>query len=417
MPPKCSTKLSDDEVGRDPDLEFGVNNLHEFVGRNEVSVAERQSTQELAPCPVESLITISDRQERMASFKSMAKFAGATGFVALALVSLMVTGCKQKRAQGDEHGAKQASVKPESTWRYVLTTEAGKQRVYITDTLGNGRLLIRSNTDGGGAVGAPAAKLSAETESEPTRMWLAGRARASAIPLPLRNDPATHDALLETAGRLEKLFQQDPTHLGILRDMIVAYMQLLEFESTTSLGANICLLGARRISEFEQKASPLGPDDQRLVEGARTEIFCYMKLFPCVVDYLRKSGHAEEANPWQQVLAILGQEKFTDLGTFSVGKLTVQTFRNDGLPPNPQLLWEELYFVISGRDPKAPESTTAYVLVQQGPPGKEAYYLYFRAVNRSQLVLIFGRKKPDYEELRNWIEGTIRAALSSANSN
>jgi hypothetical protein len=335
----------------------------------------------------------------------------AASWAVASLCVLLVAACQRNATQGEKSEREIRSATDATTWRYVSAIESGRRRVYITDASGNDRLLIRSFDAAAGADGISDTIDWSKRELESTREWMACKARVSSGTLA---DPLiAHDAWLETAERLEKRLQLDPDHLGVLRGLIAAYAHVLSFETNTALGSNICLLGGRRISEFERKASPLGPDDKRLVDDVRSAIFYAMKLYPSVLDYLQRMGDANRARPLREALVAIGQEHYSDAGGFSVGALTVRIYRNSGMSPDPRLLWEKLYFVISGRDLVAPESTTAYVLVQQGAPGREHHYLYFRAANRSQLVLIYGRNTPYFLDLRKWVEASVRSAVAS----
>ena len=319
-----------------------------------------------------------------------------------------VAGCKPGADRGSAPAVGiGASVSP---WRTSSVVEGGRLRTYLTDAQGANRILIRSRPPGGGDAPAGAPAEPAVDEIEATRLWMACKTRVVSGSFP--NSLVAHDAWLETAERLERRLQQDPDNLGVLRDLVSAYVHLVEFEADTPLGSNICLLAGRRISEFERKAAPLDPVDARDMAKARVSLFYAMKLYPCVVESLKEIGDDGRAKSWRQALAIFDQADFTALETFPVGRVRVRVYQANGAPPDPRLLWEELYFIISGGDRVSPEGTTAYVLVHQGPPGAERYFLYFRALNRSQLALIYGTRRPDLAALRSWVVNSVQTALA-----
>ena len=200
------------------------------------------------------------------------------------------------------------------TGRYRVQTANGKVRVYFGEELETSGTLIRCspvaaapdhNADG------DAGQAIAAWEGESTRLWLACKSRM--MEGQFADTRTQHDAWLETAQRLEERLQEDADHLGVLRDLIVAYLQLLSFEASTPLGSNLCLLGGRRVSEFESRAAPLDPPDRQLVEEARGLIFYTMKLYPCAAELLRDSTSAANGKGLRPILEAFGQSRFTEL--------------------------------------------------------------------------------------------------------
>ncbi len=86
------------------------------------------------------------------------------------------------------------------------------------------------------------------SESEMVQRWLKCKSRFETKPpsTPLEE----HDALLEVADRLEPLHKEDPRHLGVLRDLLTVYAQLLAFEQESDLGLNLCVLASDKLVDL-----------------------------------------------------------------------------------------------------------------------------------------------------------------------
>src|SRR5437660_9928 len=299
------------------------------------------------------------------------------GFTAAVVLLLVMGGCG-KTPSGETQASPvsgRSQVDASTSGRYRVQTTADGVRLYLDDQTGDGGTLIRCFP----AAAAPAVNREPDgeqalmsREDEPTRLWEACMSRVASGRYP---DALTeHDAWLETAGRLEERLQQDPEHLGVLRDLIVAYLDLLSFEASSPLGSNLCLLTGRRISEFEARAAPLDPPDRQLVDQGRALLFQAMKLYPCVAEMLNDAKVGPQGDGLRRTLGALGQARFAELERDKAGPLTLRTFRTLGSSPDPGLLWEELHFVLSSREPFVPESTVAYVLVRQGTGEQARYY-------------------------------------------
>jgi hypothetical protein len=234
------------------------------------------------------------------------------------------------------------------------------------------------------------------------RPWLAAGRRAAT--LADADALQEHDGWIETVERLQEGLRHDPTHLGMLRDLLTADVELLSFEAGSPLGLRVCEMTAATATQFEAAAGPGDLADRQLIAQARRHVFFSMKLYPCLRD---PSATTDESAIWK---ALGAPAEYLDLETFAVGRFTVNEQRVVDPCPTDGMLWDELFFVISSGASRLPENTTAYVLSRRGPRDGARYYLFFRSIRGERIVSVFGRESPDARSLRNMVERSVATA-------
>ena len=203
---------------------------------------------------------------------------------------------------------------------------------------------------------------------------------------------AEHDAWIETNQRIEEALRQYPTDAGLLRDLVIADMSLLSFEAGSPLKSRVCQMTAGAASSMEAAGG-----DPRLIAQARQFVFQAMKIYP-------RAGEAMNA------LAPAAPAHFVNIQTRSVGPLLCTTDRTLDPPPDPRLLWDEMFFVLSPARTTLPENTSAYILSRQGGGAEAKYYLFFRSIHGEQLVSLFGHERPDLSTLDALIDQSVAEA-------
>ena len=215
-----------------------------------------------------------------------------------------------------------------------------------------------------------------------------------------------HDAWIETVERLQDGLRQDPTNLGMMRDLLTADVQLLSFEAGSPLGPRVCEMTATAATQFEAAAGPVDPADRQLIGQARQHVFFSMKMYPCLSALSAASGE-------QGIWKTLGvPTDFVLLDTFAIGRFTVTEHRVVEPCPKEGMLWDELFFVVSPGASSLPENTTAYVLSRRGLGQESRYYLFFRSIRGEQLVSVFAQESPDVPFLRGIVERSVAAAAT-----
>lgn len=268
--------------------------------------------------------------------------------------------------------------------------------VYVVDVHGQNGVAVRRTRVNGVA---PDAASIAANERIAARRWLAAGSRDAA----LQSSDALqeHDAWIETVQRLQDGLRDDPTHLGMMRDLLTAEIELLSFEAGSPLGPRVCKMTSTAATQFESAAGPVDPADRQLIARARQHVFFSMKLYPCL------SAATGELAIWKTLGA---PTDFVLLDTFAVGRFTVTEQRVVEPCPKGMMLWDELFFVISSGTNELPENTTAYVLGRRGQGQEARYYLFFRSIRGEQLVSVFGQESPELPSLRSIVERSIAAA-------
>jgi len=198
--------------------------------------------------------------------KSTAALYLAVIFTALTL--LLVGGCKKPSATPATNPVA-ADTPP---WRYEQDSAAGAIRVCAVNPQDGRRVLIHVLADGRKMSDRDLGALAA-SEAEASRRW-----HQASVP----DDPSLHrrhDALLGAAESLEACHDLVAAHLGILRDLLIVYGNLLAFEERTSLGSNIFLLAGAGADDFQRLAQPLDRDDARMIQGLRAWLFFVMRAW------------------------------------------------------------------------------------------------------------------------------------------
>ena len=278
----------------------------------------------------------------------------------------------------------------------------GILRVYLLED--DARFLIRSRPVGADRLTEESARTLAAREVESIDAWGACLARfADGAPESYTDE---YDAWLEVVEQLDEQYAKDPGHVGILRDLVAACTRLLAFEGKTGFGSNLCLLASERLTELTQMAAPLDPADRELVSRLDARLRFHMHQYPPAA-----GGGDPDI---RSVLTALGQAEFYELQSFTVGPLTAQPYRTLGGSPDPDLLWDELHFLLSKGADAPPDGTVAYTLTRRGDPEQGRWYLLMHVLNRSTLVTMYGATRPDYPAVRERIRRHALAALATA---
>ena len=182
----------------------------------------------------------------------------------------------------------------------------------------------------------------------------------------------------------------------MLRDLVIADMSLLSFEAGSPLKSRVCQMTAGAASRLEAAGG-----DQRLISQARQFVFQAMKIYPC-------------ANEGMKALPSAAPTRFLDIQTRSIGPLLCRTDRTLDPSPDPRLLWDEMFFVLSPAQTTLPENTSAYILSRQGEGSETRYYLFFRSIHGEQLISLFGRERPQLSSLEAVIDQSVAEARHEA---
>ena len=183
-------------------------------------------------------------------------------------------------------------------------------------------------------------------------------------------------------------------------------MQLLSFEAGSPLGPRLCEMTASAATRFEAAAGPIDPADRQLIAQARQHVLFSMKIYPSLSAASELTG---DLAVWKTLGA---PTQFVVLDTFAIGQFTVSEQRAVDPCPREQMLWDELFFVVSAGTNSLPENTTAYVRSRRGDGQTTRYYLFFRSIRGEQLVSVFGQESPDLPVLRGIVERSVAAAAT-----
>lgn len=263
-------------------------------------------------------------------------------------------------------------------------TRDGKVRIYFKDPSGARMLLRCSAGEASDLVAKEAPRLD---------RWMKCLERVKTVAT--QDAAARHDAWLEAVEKLEAAYQEDPTHLGILRDLLMAYGQLLTFERGTPLGSNVCLVAAARLGEFEALARPLEPADHELVWHLRAWLFFVMRMTPLAAEALSTMKSASDAAPLRGALESIQQRYFDEGKCVKLGPVIVRTFLNRGKCPDNEQMWLERCYVATPAEGGTLDRTVMVALCRS----EGRYYLWLYALNRSALVLPYGKTAPDGKAL------------------
>lgn len=338
--------------------------------------------------------------------------------VSVALLSSLLGmsfGCSDeaaKRSDGKEEavdGAAASLDHPAGRVDYVGERLDGQYRLYAVDPDNGKRYLLRvlPTDDPRASQGSPPL---ADRDAELNRRWRQARS------VPQRRGHQTpaeaHDVWLETAERLEACHESDTQHLGVLRDLLSAYSNVLRFERPTTLGTNICRLASRKADLYAQLASPLAPQDRQRLATLRAWLFFVMRAYPLAVEQIARAGDTPRARQLADACAALGQSEFIELEQFEEGPFEVRSYRTSSPCPNEHLLWGQTYFLVAPKETASPHTTLCYVLTRRGEENNRQYALHFRSLNRSRLLVQFGSVAPSYPQIRRRVAEAARRAIT-----
>lgn len=300
---------------------------------------------------------------------------------------------------------------------YDVEIASGRIRVYYKTPEGQPRTLIRSETDPRQRLSEHEIREILASQAEATKAWKVCENRLNKVDTaatPPQSDDDTlagaaqHDALLEVTNQLEQQLARDPDHLGILRDLCIDYARLLVFERNSALEPTICVQCARRLTEFEQKAAPLDDPDLASVKNIRAWLFYARGIHPAAANLTDEASGGPDAVQLRKSLAALGQDQFEQLPPINLDKYTCRVYRSRGESPNRDLLWGEVYFIVSPTAEERPERTVAYVLTRRGTEFDPRYYLYFRSLFEIRMIELYGNVPPSLPVLRSRVGQMIK---------
>ncbi len=235
------------------------------------------------------------------------------------------------------------------------------------------------------------------------------------LPEALSATPETaHEGWRKIAADLERAREKHPEHLGILRDLIVAYTRLLPFEKDTARGMNLCSLIPQRVAEFEIKAGELSGEENRTLRRARALLYFHIGLYPLARAAIDRAGPDPDLDVLRKALEAVGQDEFTEVETFTVpGERTscrVTVYQSKGTPADLKLPSHQWFFVTRLGEGGAPTPIWC-TLSRQTLTEAPRYYLYGNAGSMQKLLKIYGHRQPGYDEVKEAVGAVIAEAL------
>jgi hypothetical protein len=214
-----------------------------------------------------------------------------------------------------------------------------------------------------------------------------------------RSTADRHEGWLEIVDDLEALREASPRDAGVLRDLLVAYGQLLAYERATPLGSNLCLVASRRMGEFERLASPLSIGDHDLVWHLRAWVAFVMGMSPLAAEACSTVKDPGRADEIRRSLDALGQRSFHEGANFACGQLRIRPFLNRDACPSDDLLWPERCYVAAPREDPAPDRTAMIAVCRM----EGRWSLWVFALNRRELVMPLGPERPEERVVRSHV--------------
>jgi len=229
---------------------------------------------------------------------------------------------------------------------------------------------------------------------------------------------AAHEGWRKIAVDLERAREKHPGHLGILKDLIVAYSQLNAFERHTVRGANLCSLIPRRIAEYKERAGPIDGDESREFHKAMALFYFQGAVYPLAMAELAPVSDDPEAAVLKQAMETIGQAGFSNQQSFEVRAArvvyTVAVYQaSQSGPPDADMPFHHWYFVPTLRSATSP-SSVCYSLVSHKLTKARRYYLYGHTAGRRKLLMIYGTTMPTLEILEAKVRELMTTALATA---
>ncbi|MHC4789284.1 MAG: hypothetical protein ACYS8K_08815, partial [Planctomycetota bacterium] len=218
------------------------------------------------------------------------------------------------------------------------------------------------------------------------------------------------------ATDLEGAHERAPNHLGILKDLLVAYTQMNGFEGRTVRGANLCVLIPRKVAEFEALAAPLSTAEQLFLRRARALFHFQTGLYPLAVT---ETGNAEsdpQLASLRKAMQAIGQAAFTEKEVFDVhnevAPYRVTAYSAEGKAPSDKMLYHRWFFVTRPKAAAAARARVWYSLASQTLKDKPRFYLYGHMGHGRTLLMMYGEQEPAYEAVKAKVKEMMLAALS-----
>ncbi len=227
-----------------------------------------------------------------------------------------------------------------------------------------------------------------------------------------------HEGWRKIAVDLERAHEKHPDHLGILKDLIVAYSQLNAFERHTVRGMNLCSLIPQRIAEYKERAGPLDGAESREFRKAMAMFYFQSALYPLAMAELAPVSDDPEAAVLKQVMGTIGQAGFSNHQSFEVQSqqtvYTVAVYRaSRSGPPEAKMPFHHWYFVPTLRGATSP-SSVCYSLASHKLTKARRYYLYGHTAGRRKLLMMYGPTMPAFETVEAKVRELMIAALTTA---
>jgi hypothetical protein len=223
----------------------------------------------------------------------------------------------------------------------------------------------------------------------------------------------SHEGWRKVAADLERARTKHPHHLGILKDLIVAYTRLSLLEKNSARGANLCLLIPQRLAEYEAGAGPLSAEEVRAFRRARALFYFHIGLYPLARAEIDLGGDDPDLAILKKAMEAIGQAEFIEIENFEVrGELAtgqVTVFATKGNPSDPNLPFHKWFF-ITRLNNEAPPTNIWYTLSSQTLTKAPRFYLYGFAGNLQKLLKLYGRQSPAYDE----VKATVRTLIGDA---
>lgn len=224
-----------------------------------------------------------------------------------------------------------------------------------------------------------------------------------------------HESWRRAAVSLERAHEKHPRHLGILRDLVVAYTHLNAFETATERGSRLCVLIPARIGRYQDIAGKLTTAEERTFRSALALLYFQMELYPLALGEVQQVGDDEHLTSLRRAIAAIGHDGFELTEEFErKGHLTtyaVSVYRSKGQPASDKALFHHWYFVTRPGDVSPTPGLVWFTLSSQTLVSSPRYYLYGFTGNSRKVLRIYGHEKPKLDDVKAYLEDFLQNAL------
>jgi hypothetical protein len=245
-------------------------------------------------------------------------------------------------------------------------------------------------------------------------LWDQAKApRASADPA---SKPDVHAEWEGRAEGLEEAHRRFPAHLGILRDLVVAYGSLLPMEKGTPRGENLSVLIPNRIAEFEMRGGSPTAGESLLFRRVLAFTYFHGGLYALADRTAREQAGDPELARLLTAISGLGIERFDALEEFEVPgrpvSIRVTVLEARGKPSDPKFLFPRYTFLTRPKDASDGWGPVAFTFSSQTLGSDARYYLYGHASGSQKVLALYGRTPPEYGEVKRDLVDRIRESLA-----